>query len=532
MCGTSQVNGASGGGAVQQYMPTATQTGVAGQYSTTQTAGHAHAPGQTAHADGAHHGPQPKVPSKDSPVIQQYLADGSYGPTVKKGKAKTIKIDDGKGFGDVKGRKQNDGDKKQNNYSETDANFFPTMGVLMDVKTGKPMNYVKQIQAYNAAGYVSTFHPDVYAKMVQAQDAGQGTILGMALNLMGVDGAQVDPGMAAAGLQTGVFANENVPKSTLNAKKVIMSGTDLAGEQWARPHHAESSWAVYKGLTDAGLDWKSAMVFSGDDAISGSGRMNGFNNQDGKDGFNDDEAAVMRMAAVAQQSTGIPVFDIVAGGHSHTGIDASAKKNPNINKLIGLPHNDMSASPQRMQLIHKALLDGTITSKKNNVEKFEVEAKGAYKEAGGNSQVLQYAQTQVAGASGDGDKKVNVTKNVFQGTNAVNAPVDGGGAVAAGGGAGAPDVAAGGGCAHDPAQGASLLGGGPADMGSIASILQQLVTLLNQLVQAISSMVAGATGGGAAAPVKQVAQGGGGTTATAAAPAPAVAHANDGHAHA
>src|SRR5690606_13152619 len=110
------------------------------------------------------------VPSKDSPVIQKYLADGSYGPTVKKGKAKTIQIDDGKGFGGIKGRKQNDGDKKQNNYSETDANFFPTMGVLMDVQTGKPMNYVKQIQAYNAVGYISTFHPDTYAKMVATQD--------------------------------------------------------------------------------------------------------------------------------------------------------------------------------------------------------------------------------------------------------------------------------------------------------------------------------------------------------------------------
>lgn len=486
---------------VQQYqMPGNNTTQQGGAINipaanTTQVAGaHDHAAG-----GGDHHAAHiaPKVPSKDSPVIQKYLADGSYGPTVKKGKAKTIKIEDGKGFGDVKGRKQNDGDKKQNNYSETDANFFPTMGVLMDVKTGKPMNYVKQIQAYNAVGYISAFHPDVYQKMVNTQDAGQGTVLGMALNLMGVDGAQTDPGMAAAGLQPGQFANENVPKSTINAKKVIMSGEDLAGEQWARPHHAESSWAVYKGLTDAGLDWKSAMVFSGDDAISGSGRMNGFNNQDGKDGFNDDEAAVMRMAAVAQQSTGIPVFDIVAGGHSHTGIDASAKKKPNINKLIGLPHGDMSSSPQRMELIKRALLDGTVKSKKNNVKKFDVEAKKAFEGAGGNSQVLQYAQTAVMGASGDGEKKVKVANNVFAGTNAVNAPAPS----SAGGGAGAPDVAAGGGCAHDPAQGASLLGGGPADMGSIAAVLQQLVSALNALIQALGTM--GAVGGVA---------GGGGTT--------------------
>jgi hypothetical protein len=546
MCGTTQTGyGTANSNTIQQYSSQNSTTQVAGAHShaaatgsTTQTAagGHDHA----AAAGGHHDMPMPKVPPKDSSVIQKYLTDGSYGPTVKKGKAKNIKIDDGKGFGDVSGRKQNAGDKKQNDYSETDANFFPTMGVLNDVKTGKPMNYVKQIQAYNAAGYISTFHPDVYQKMITAQDQGQGTILGMSLNLMGIDGAQTDPGMKAAGLTAGQFGTETVPGSPLQAKKVVMSGKDLAGQQWARPHHAESSWAVYKGLTDKGLDWKSAMIFSGDDAISGSGRMNGFNNQDGKDGFNDDEAAVMRMAAVAQQSTGIPVFDIVAGGHSHTGIDESAKKNPNINKLIGLKHGDRSSSPQRLALIRNALLDGTITSKKKNVEKFDVNDKGMFKGAGGNSQVLQYAQSQVAGASGDGHEKVKVAKNVFQGTNAVKEPVDGGGA-------GAPPVSAGGGCAHDPANGASLIGGGGVDMGSIASILQQLVETLNALVQALTahSGVAGTSGGGplqkAPAPTQQT-QGGGGiapaSTATAgatmiapAAAAPAAATDHAAHAH-
>jgi hypothetical protein len=491
MCGTSHVNGAMGSGVVQQHAHAPGQVGGVHQHgTTTQVAGqsgHGHA-----HGAGHAHGTEPKVPSKDSPVIQQYLADGSYGPTVKKGKAKTIEIEDGKGFGDIKGRKQNGGDKKQNNYSETDANFFPTMGVLMDVKTGKPMNYVKQIQAYNAVGYISTFHPETYARMVQAQDAGQGTLLGMALNLMGVDGAQTDPGMAAAGLTAGAFAGENVPGSTLNAKKVVMSGEDITGQQWARPHHAESSWAVYKNLVNAGLDWKSAMVFSGDDAISGSGRMNGYNNQDGKDGFNADEAAVMRMAAVAQQSTGIPVFDIVAGGHSHTGIDESAKKKPNINKLIGLPHSDMSNSPQRMALIRQALLDGTVESKESNVKKFKVKDKGAFEGAGGNSQVLQYAQTAVAGASGKGDKKIKAPEV------APKAPDAGGAPPQPGGGAGAPNVPAGGGCAHDPSQGAALLGGGP-DMGSIAAILQQLMGALNALIQALGATgVGGATGGGPA----------------------------------
>ncbi|MCW2926137.1 MAG: hypothetical protein JWM86_105 [Thermoleophilia bacterium] len=487
--GTTQV--AQGGGAVQQGMTT--QVAGAAGAGVAQTAGHEHAAGTGTHAAG--HGAEPKIPSKNSPVIQKYLADGSYGPTVKKGKAKTVQIPDGNGFGNVNGRKQNGNDKKQNNYSVTDANFYPALGVLNDAKTGKPMNYVKQIQAYNAAGYISTFHPDAYAKMVAAQDAGQGTVLGMALNMMGVDGAQTDPGMAAAGLQTGQFANEQVPGSPLNAKKIVMSGKDIAGEEWARPHHAESSWGVYKSLTDKGLDWKTSMVLSGDDAISGSGRLNGFNNQDGKDGFNDDEAAVFRMAAVVQQSTGIPAVDIVAGGHSHTGLDESAKTKPNINKLIGLNHGDTSSSPQRMALIQKALLDGTI--KGGNAKKFAVDDKLAYKGAGGNSQVLQYAISQVAGAKGG--EKVDAAKNVFQ--DKVEKAAD----KVAGGGPGAPDVAAGGGCSHDPAAGASLLGGGPADQGSIAAVLQTLISTLNQLIAAISGgAVAGVSGGGA--PAKPVVQ--------------------------
>ena len=481
----------------------------------------------------------PKVPPKDSPVIQQYLHPDSIGPTLKKGKGTEVKIDDGKGFGDIKGRKQNGDDKKKNDYSQTDANFFPTMGVLMDVKTGKPMNYVKQIQAYNATGYISTFHPDVYQKMVATQDAGKGTILGMALNLMGVEGAQTDPGMAAAGLTAGQFGTEQVPGTPLQAKQVIMSGKDLAGEQWARPHHAESSWAVFKGLTDAGLDWKSAMVFSGDDAISGSGRLNGFNNQDGKDSVNADEAAVLRMAAYAQQSTGIPVFDIVAGGHAHTGIDDSAKTNPNINKLIGLPHGDRSSSPQRLKALREALLDGTVKSKKKNVAKFDVDAKGAFKGVVGNSQVLQNAQTAVMGASGDGDKKVHVSKTTPPPTQAPPTT---------GGGAGAPDFAAGGGCAHDPVQGANLIGGGPVDLGSIAAILAQLVEALTALVQALGAMsgVAGASGGGgvvqqggtpgqAPAPAPAPTQGGGATTqqqpTPAAATTAAAGHDHAAHAH-
>jgi hypothetical protein len=283
----------------------------------------------------AHAGAMPKVPPSTD-TIRSVLVDGSYGPTVAKGKALTINVPDGNGFGGIKGRRQNGGDRAQNNYSVTDANFYPQLGLLQDPTSDKPLNYVKQIQAYNAAGYVSTFHPDIYAKMVAVQDAGQGSILGMALNLMGVDGAATDPGMAAAGLSNGLLDSEKVPGSPISAKTAVMSGTDLAGEEWARPHHAESSWPTYKALIDAGLDYQTASVLSGDDAMSGAGRMNGFNNQDGTTGLNADEKAIYQIAAQVEKKTGIPVVQIMANGHSHTGLDESAKTDPRIDKLTGM----------------------------------------------------------------------------------------------------------------------------------------------------------------------------------------------------
>lgn len=342
-------------------------------------ADHAHAPGTAdAHGPGDVHGPSdahggghvtPKVPPS-TPIIRAVLVDGSYGPTVAEGIAHTVKIPDGKGFGNVTGRQQNADDKAQNNYSVTDANFYPTLGVLRDQDTGKPMNYVKQIQAYNAAGYVSTFHPDAYSRMVDIQDAGQGSVLGMALNLMGVSGAPLDPGFQHLGVQAGIFATERVPGSPILAKDAVMSGTDLAGEEWARPHHAESSWPMYKALIDAGLDYQTAGVLSGDDAVSGAGRMNGFNNQNGNTGFNDDEKAIYQIAARVQERTGIPVVQILAGGHAHTGLDDSAKTKPAIDKLTGVPLKG-SDPAVRANAIYEVLTDGTIRG--GDIGKFDLD---------------------------------------------------------------------------------------------------------------------------------------------------------------
>lgn len=313
------------------------------------------------------HGPQ--VPP-DTATIRSLLVDGSYGPTVEKGKAKTIDVPDGEGFGGIKGRQQNGGDKAQNNYSVTDANFYPALGLLQNTDTGKPFNYVQQTQAYSAAGYISTFHPDIYERMVAVQDAGEGSILGMALELMGVDGAPSDPGTQRAGLTAGLLANEQMPGSPISAKTAVMSGTDLAGEEWARPHHAESSWATYKALTDAGLDYQTAGVLSGDDAMSGAGRMNGFNNQDGTTGFNADEKAIYQIAAKVTQQTGIPVVQIMAGGHSHTGIHESAKTGPRIDKLTGMSI-DSSDPTARANAIYEVLNSGKIRG--GEIGKFDLD---------------------------------------------------------------------------------------------------------------------------------------------------------------
>jgi hypothetical protein len=286
------------------------------------------------------------------------FVDGTTGPPVKEGKAKTVKIPDGRGFGGVKGRKQNDGDKDQNNYSVTDANFNNQLGLLAkNPDTGETMNYVQHIQTYNAAGYLENFAPDVYAQLVANQNAGRGTVLGAAAHIMGLV-QTADPAEQGVNAAT---VPATIPGSPIDAKAYVLSGKDITGQNWARMHHPESAWAMYKGLIEAGVDWKNAMVLSGDDAVSGAGRVNGVNNQDGGDGFNDGEEEVWSLGAQIQQQTGINVIQKMMEGHNHdTGQDASALTKPRINKKIGFDRTDRSASAERANAIAQVLLDGTV----------------------------------------------------------------------------------------------------------------------------------------------------------------------------
>jgi len=313
------------------------------------------------------HGPQPRNPAR----TDGRFANGTVGPTVKEGEAPTVKVPDGKGFFGLAGRKQNDNDKKQNNYSVTDANFNPVWGLLAG-QDGKPLNYVMQIQLYHAAAYLKTFSPEMYALLVQMQDAGgltvleaAGAIMGLfdapeaadllgAAKLSGIQTALQQAGIGAIGTDPRIPAK--IPGTNMDAKTYVTTPKDATGQEWARMHHPESAMEMLKNLLEAGVPAETAFVLAGDDAVSGAGRLNGYNNQDGNDSFNADEAAVYRNAAEYERTSGIPVIQIMMSGHDHTYLDPSAKTTPNINKILGLAKGDVSASPQRAAALAAALL--------------------------------------------------------------------------------------------------------------------------------------------------------------------------------
>lgn len=342
----------AGGGAVAGGGGIVQQGGGTQLYSADPMQGH----DMSAH--GAHLLPNP--PARNDPRFLK----GTTGPTVKDGKAPTIKIPDGEGFHGAKGRKQNADDKKKNNYSVTDANFSNQLGLLpRNPDNGKEMTYVQHIQTYAAANYLEAYAPQVYQKLVTAQNEGRGTILGGAAHIMGLVKTS-DPsesGLSAADLQT---VPSKIPGTPMDAKQYIASGKDITGQDWARMHHAGSQFRVMSGLINAGLDWKDAMILSGDDGISGSGRLNGVNNQDNKGGMNKGEREIWSYGAQLQQRTGIPIIQIMMGGHNHLGGDESALTNPKINKIIGFDKKDRSASPERAAAIYQTLLNGKVGDSK------------------------------------------------------------------------------------------------------------------------------------------------------------------------
>lgn len=317
------------------------------------------APGKPAAdpAQGAAHAGHklPTPPAKGDP---RFLAN-TVGPTVAKGKSKTIKIPDGKGFGGVAGRKQNADDKTKNNYSVTDANFSNQLGLLpANPDTGKPLNYVQHIQMYSAANYLEAYNQPLYQKLVAAQDAGKGTILGAAAHLMGLV-KTADPAEAGLTPEDIAAIPAKIPGTPMDARAYVQSGKDITGQVWARPHHAGSQFKVLSGLISAGVGWQDAMVLAGDDGISGSGRLNGVNTQDGnKTGLNAGEREIFSRGAQIQKSTGINVVQLMMGGHNHLGGDASALTKPKLNKIIGVGAGQRQNDAARADLVYQSFLNG------------------------------------------------------------------------------------------------------------------------------------------------------------------------------
>lgn len=355
-------------------------------------AGHAagaagHAAGAAPHAAGAAghgaagavgHAASPQLPatSNDNGGDPRFLA-GTVGPVVKEGVATTVKIPDGKGFDGGTGQKQNANDKAQNNYSVTDANFNPGLGLLpANPDTGQPLNYNEHTATYNAAGYVKSTaeyyaaqgnpsYLNEYNKIVANQDAGSGTVLGATSNIMRLFDTP-DPALAGVDVALLQSMGEQIPGSDRSAFEYVRSSSDVTGQAWARMHHPESAWDMYYSLTGLGVDSETAFTFAGDDGVSGSGRLNGYNNQDGQNSFNAGEVEIWKQAAEYEQRTGIPVVQAMMSGHDHTGLDAGAKTTPNANKLLGIDPGDVSASPARAAAVRDGLLNGLLSEANND----------------------------------------------------------------------------------------------------------------------------------------------------------------------
>lgn len=312
-----------------------------------------------AHAAGGAHGHADDVVPAGTPNLKR----GSSGPIVPEGAAPTLEIPDGPGFGGVEGRKQNAGDKEQNNYSVTDANFNPSWGLMeRDPDTGEEMTYVKHIQSYNAAGYVDTFAKETAAKLARAQSEGAGMFLEGASYLMGL--TRTRPEFLDQYGITGRDIPARIPGTDRDAREYVKDPEDATGQQWARMHHPGSAWDMYDGLVGIGLDGEQALRLAGDDGVSGAGRLNGQNNQDGGNGFNAGEAEVWKQAAQLQQRTGLPVIRTMMAGHDHNHLHPSALTEPAVNERLGITGRD--ASPQRAQAIYAGLLAGQLDEGSGN----------------------------------------------------------------------------------------------------------------------------------------------------------------------
>jgi hypothetical protein len=281
-------------------------------------------------------GLMPKVPNAGDPRF----TNGSVGDF---GSAQTIKQEDGPAFlGFEVARNQNDGDKEQQNYAVTDANFTRFLGVIPNPDTGEAMSYAQTIQAYNAAGAIEALYPDVWAQLVANQDAGRGTVLGGVLAMFGATQSDGSGGASLQGIDDATIAQirgAQLP-GIGSLRDYAFNTRDQKGQDWARAHHPGSHWSALVGLVEQGMTFEEAAVFTGDSMTSWAGRVLGTNNQDGnEDGFANDEQAGLKYLVLMEQATGQNLLEKVIMSHAMTHIPESELTNPKINGLIGMPEN-------------------------------------------------------------------------------------------------------------------------------------------------------------------------------------------------
>lgn len=293
--------------------------------------------GTTTAAGGMDHGShvEPKAPKSGDPRFLN-------GSTGEHGENKRVAQKDGPAYGGQEvAKNQNNNDRKQNDYDETDANFMRTLGLIADPDTGQPMSYAQSIQAYNAAGALQELYPETYAKLVANQDAGRGTVLGGALAIFGMTKTDGFNGASLTGISDAEQGKiRNAQLGDLGSlRDQVINTRDFKGREWNRAHHPGSSWTAMKPLVEkSGFAYSEAALLTGDSMISWSGRVLGSNNQDGNEtGFANDELAGLKYMVLMEQVTGKKAIESVLGGHAATHLPEDKLTNPKINKFIGLP---------------------------------------------------------------------------------------------------------------------------------------------------------------------------------------------------
>lgn len=414
------------------------------------------AAGHAAGADHAAHGGhlEPKAPKSGDP---RFL-DGSTG---EHGQNKRVKQKDGPAYGGQEvAKNQNDNDRKQNDYDETDANFMRTLGLIADPDTGQPMSYAQSIQAYNAAGAIQELYPETYKKLVANQDAGRGTVLGGALAIFGITKSDGFNGASLRGIDSAEQGKiRDAQLGDLGSlKQQVLNTRDFKGREWNRAHHPGSSWTAVKPLVEkAGFSYSEAALLTGDSMISWSGRVLGSNNQDGNEtGFADDELAGLKYMVLMEQVTGKKAIESVLGGHAATHLPEDKLTNPKINRFIGLPEGYRPTTEEERNMVAGRIRQWALQpGVQVNEGEFNKFVKAGMKTPGGQALAASGLLSQVQFEP----KKVNTDKG------------DGGAADAAKDAATEPTTLGGG----EVAAAAPVIGGGgdiaPADLPGSPTLL-------------------------------------------------------------